>query len=103
MQMNRQKHLLLFLCVLLLAIFLPPLLAVAQTDPPAEPRPAPATDQPQQALPEAQTGQPDMQQNGQQATQPTDPGAGTTAGPLREFKPTDKIGADSAVSFPVDI
>ena len=26
-----------------------------------------------------------------------------TAKPLKQFKPTDKIGADSAVSFPVDI
>ena len=26
-----------------------------------------------------------------------------TAKPVKQFKPTDKIGADSAVSFPVDI
>ena len=32
------------------------------------------------------------------------PAAATqTAKPIKQFKPTDKIGADSAVSFPVDI
>jgi hypothetical protein len=103
MQMSKQKHLTLFLFVLLGAVFLPPLLAVAQNDPPAETQPAPVTDQTQQALPATETGQSDVQQNGRQVTEQTDPATGTAARSLKEFKPTDKIGADSAVSFPVDI
>ena len=99
MQMSKQKHLALFLFVLLVAVFLPPLLAVAQNDPPAEPRPAPVTDQTQQAVSEAESGQPATPQGSKKA----DPTTGTATSSLKEFKPTDKIGADSAVSFPVDI
>ena len=99
MQMSKQKHLPLFLLVLLMAVFLPALLAVAQNEPPAEPRPAPLTVQTQQAEPEAETDQPATSQDSKK----TDPATGTAARPLKEFKPTEKIGADSAVSFPVDI
>jgi len=103
MQMNKQKHLPLFLFVLLVTALLPPLLVVAQDEPPKQPRPAPATDQPQQTLPAAETEQSDIRQSGQQATEQTGPATGTAARPLKDFKPTEKIGADSAVSFPVDI
>jgi hypothetical protein len=103
MQMSKQKHLALFLFVLLVAVFLPPLLAVAQDDPPAEPQPTPITIQTQPAEPEVETERSGIRQPGQQATEQTDPATGTTARTLKEFKPTDKIGADSAVSFPVDI
>jgi hypothetical protein len=103
MQMSKQKNLALFLFVLLVAVFLPPLLAVAQNEPPSEPQPAPVTDQTQQALPATETGQSEVQHNGQQVTEQTDPATGAAARSLKEFKPTDKIGADSAVSFPVDI
>lgn len=99
MQMSKQKHLALFLLVLLVAVFLPPLLAVAQNDPPSEPRPAPVTDQTQQAVSEAEAAQPATPQDSEK----TDPTTGTAVRSLKEFKPTDKIGADSAVSFPVDI
>jgi hypothetical protein len=103
MQMSKQKHLALFLFVLLVAVFLPPLLAVAQNDPPGEPRPATVTVQTQQAEPEVENERSDIRQNGQQATEQTGPATGITTRPLKEFKPTEKIGADSAVSFPVDI
>jgi hypothetical protein len=99
MQMSKQKHLALFLFVLLGAVFLPSLLAVAQNDPPAEPQPAPVTEQTQQTVPEAESGQPATPQGSKKV----DPTTGTTARSLKEFKPTEKIGADSAVSFPVDI
>ena len=99
MQMSKQKHLMLFLFVLLMAVFLPPLLAVAQNDPPSEPRPAPVTDQTQPAVAEEEAGQPATPQD----LKKTDPATKTEARSVKEFKPTDKIGADSAVSFPVDI
>jgi hypothetical protein len=99
MQMSKQKHLALFLFVLLVAVFLPPLLALAQNDPPVEPQPAPVTDQTQQVVSEAESGQSATPQDSKK----TDPTTGTAARSLKEFKPTEKIGADSAVSFPVDI
>ncbi len=99
MQMSKQKHLALFLFVLLAAVFLPPLLAVAQNDPPVEPQPAPVTDQTQQVLSEAESGQSAKPKDSNKA----DPTTGTAVRSLKEFKPTEKIGADSAVSFPVDI
>jgi len=99
MQMSKQKHLSLFMFVLLGAVFLPALLAVAQNDPPSEPRPAPITDQTQPAAPEEEAGQSATLQDSKE----TDPATETAARSVKEFKPTDKIGADSAVSFPVDI
>jgi hypothetical protein len=103
MQMSKQKHLALFLFVLLAAVFLPPLLAVAQQKPPSEPRPAPVTDQPQQTSPATETDRSGIQHNGQQVTEQTGPATGTTTRSLKQYKPTEKIGADRAVSFPVDI
>ena len=97
--MNRQKYLLLFLVVLLAAVFLPTVLAVAQDEPPPKPRSEPVVEQPLQTAPEAET---DKAEAGQTAEQ-TPPAPGTKARVLKEFKPSETIGADSAVSFPVDI
>ncbi len=99
MQMSKQKRLVLFLFGLLVAVFLPALLAVAQNDPPSEPQPAPITDQTQQVVSEVESGQPATPQGSKKA----DPTTGTATRSFKEFKPTDKLGADSAVSFPVDI
>ncbi len=99
MQMSKQKHRSLFMFVLLGAVFLPSLLAVAQNDPQADPRPAPVTDQTQQAVSEVDSDQSATLQDSKE----TDPASETMARSVKEFKPTDKIGADSAVSFPVDI
>ena len=99
MQMSKQKRVLLLLFVLQIAVFLPPFLAVAQDDPPSEPQAAPVTDQEQQAESETQADQSATPQD----TEKTDPATGAATRSLKEFKPTDKIGADSAVSFPVDI
>lgn len=100
MQMSNKNNLLLLVIALLMAVSLPPLLAVAQSEPR---QPAPATDQPQLEPQEAETDRPEVPQDIQQATEQPGPASGVTATPLKEFKPTDKIGADSAVSFPVDI
>lgn len=98
MQMSKQRQSLLLITALLMVVSLPPLLAMAQDRPPTE-----ATEQPQQAP----QGRPAAgSQDPPKTTQPTEqaePGTGAKVTPLKEFKPTDKIGADSAVSFPVDI
>ena len=99
MQMNKQKHLLLFLFVLLVAVALPPLLAVAQNEPPAETPPAAAVNQPVQTSPQAETDKTGSLETARQ----TPAAPGTEARVLKEFKPSETIGADSAVSFPVDI
>ena len=99
MQMSKQKHLSLFLFVLLIAVVLPPLLAVAQDDPPSEPQPAVVTDRTRPVEGQADASQPVTRQDPTKADSTTE----TAARSLKEFKPTDKIGADSAVSFPVDI
>jgi cytoskeletal protein RodZ len=39
----------------------------------------------------------------EQAAEKTPPASGAAVTPLKEFKPTEKIDADSAVSFPIDI
>jgi hypothetical protein len=99
MQMNKQKRLLSLLFVLLAEVSLPPILAVAQNEPPAETPPAPAANQPSQTSPQPETDQADTQQTVKQ----TPAAPGTTARPIKQFIPSETIGADSAVSFPVDI
>ena len=98
MQMNKQKQSLLLSTALLMVVSLPPLLAMAQDRQPTE-----STEQPQQAPQERPTAGSEDPLNTTQPTEQTEPGTGARATPLKEFKPTDKIGADSAVSFPVDI
>ena len=73
----------------------PLMLAVAETEPAGK-------DNPEQP-PVAQ--KPD-EQAAEQAAEPASSAAQTPpakARPVNEFKPTEKIGADSAVAFPIDI
>ena len=100
MQMSKRKHPGFFLLVLLTLVLVPPLLALAQNEPR---QPVPATSQPPQKPQEAEADRPGGPQDAQQGSEQAAPGTGLTAKPLKEFTPTDKIGADSAVSFPVDI
>ena len=100
MQMSRRIHLGFSLIVFLVVIGLTSLLAVAQEE---ASQPAPAKDQPKQEAPEAGADGVEDLQNVQQETDKTEAATGVTAMPLKKFEPTDKIGADSAVSFPVDI
>ena len=96
MQMSKQKQLLILITALLLMVSLPPLLAMAQDRQPTE-----ATEQPQQAPQERSAAGSEDPRNTTPPGEQTEAGAKAT--PLKEFTPTDKIGADSAVSFPVDI
>lgn len=100
MQMSKRIHLALCLAVLLAVAGLPPLLALAQDEPP---QPPPATDLPPQEPREVEAGRPADPRNLRQETGQTGAKNAVTPTPLKKFEPTDKIGADSAVSFPVDI
>lgn len=78
--------------------FLPLVLVWAQDEPVAEKPPVSVTT----------AGQKSTQEQGDTAGEDgavANPPAASaqTAKPVKQFKPTDKIGADSAVSFPVDI
>jgi hypothetical protein len=106
MQMNNQKYLRLALAVLLAAAFMPTVLTGAENEPQPEPQPetpsVPVAGQ-QQDPAQADTGAGDLQQTSGQTSEQPPPVTAATTPPVRNFKPTEKIGADSAVSFPVDI
>ena len=93
MQMNKHNCLVpigLPVLVLLAAICVPTALAVEQNDPPPVTPPAvSAAEEVQQAPSEMQSAKKEQ--------------AEVTARPIKEFKPSETIGADSAVAFPIDI
>ena len=98
MQMNRQIKGVLIL--LLLSVVSLVVLAAEMDNPPAEPEQTEAVaETPDDALPQTGDGEPVIQPDAEK------PPAGTGAAvkPIKEFKPTEQIEADSAVSFPVDI
>lgn len=99
MLINKQKYHRLILLLLLAAFSMPVLTAVTEnpaseptgTETPSE-EPAPAT---------AQTG--DVDRDAQQGERISPPVNTPPAKPIKPFNPTEKIQADSAVSFPIDI
>jgi len=98
MQMNKHRqHRLLYWALpalaLLAAAFLPAVLAQTQNEPPAQTPTAPATTRAPELPPMVETD------NSQQTADPNS----TRSKPLTTFKPTEKIQADSAVAFPIDI
>ena len=104
MQMNNQTHkqwlpTLLATVVLIAAALLAPLLAGAEQNPPAETAPAAEVRQTQQTPPKPGAETSKQQQTGQQSP----PDTGIPAKTVKPFNPSETIGADSAVSFPVDI
>ena len=91
---------------LMLAGFLlaaPLLLAGAENEPAGQDRPEqPAVTQ----KPDHQTQEQAQEQVQEGAAEATSPAAQTPTTPdrsMNEFKPTEQIGADSAVAFPIDI
>jgi hypothetical protein len=99
MQINRQAYLRLILLLMLAAVSMPVFTADTQNQAPAATRPTPSSEE------SSQTSAPtaDAVPGTQQATVETLPMSGAAASPIKEFKPTEKIEADSAVSFPIDI
>ena len=96
MQMNKQKlHRLIF--VLFLAVFSVLVLAQGtEKQEPASAQGAPGIDEPAERSPQASDGS--QQGEGDAAA-----GSDTAVKSIKEFKPTEQIEADSAVSFPIDI
>lgn len=109
MRMNKQKKyrlapLIWLALVLLVTGLLPPLLIGAEKDPPADDQTATTSEEAQSASSSVETN---TQQTPQTPAQsPSTTGPSTTAPvakPLKNFKPSEEIGADAAVSFPIDI
>jgi cytoskeletal protein RodZ len=103
MQMNNQTHnrwlpILLATVVLIVVALLAPLLAGAEQNPPKEISPAAEVSQTQQTPPESEAETSEQQQAGQ----PSPPETGIPAKTIKPFNPSETIGADSAVSAPVD-
>ena len=99
MLMNKQNYHRLILLLLLAAFSMPVLTAVTE-NPASEPT---GTETPSEepAPTAAQTG--DVDQDAQQGEQTSLPVNTPPAKPIKPFNPTEKIQADSAVSFPIDI
>ena len=98
MQMNKHIHLRSLLLALpalalLATVLLPVVLAQSQDQSPTQAPTTPVT--------EAATAEPPGTET-ESKQQPTNPGS-TKSKPLKTFKPTEKIQADSAVAFPIDI
>ena len=99
MQMNEQSHHRLILSLLLAAISIPVIAAGPESQTSTENQTTVPSEEVTQAPPEADKSTPDTQQ----AAEKTPPASGAAVTPLKEFTPTEKIDADSAVSFPIDI
>ena len=99
MLMNEQSHHRLILSLLLAAISIPVMAADPESQTPTANQTTVPSEEVTQAPPEADKLTPDTQQ----AAEKTPPASGAVVTPLKEFKPTEKIDADSAVSFPIDI
>lgn len=96
---NKLKYLRLILLPLLAAVFIPVIVAGTENKASATTQDGAATEQPVPASPEAETTDTETQQ----AADETPSASGAATGPVKEFKPTEKIEADSAVSLPIDI
>ena len=98
MQMSRQKKsgpIVLLFAVVSLAVMAAD--TENQSSDPAQSGDVPETIS--QTPPQTGDGEPETQQDVEEAP----PVTGAAVKPLKEFKPTEQIEADSAVSFPVDI
>ena len=98
MQMSRQKlsgSILLLFTVVSLTVMAAD--TENQSSEPVQPGDVPETSS--QSPPQTGDGEPETQQDVEKAP----PVTGAVVKPIKEFKPTEQIEADSAVSFPVDI
>ncbi len=96
MPMNKLKYHRMIPLLLLVAVSMA-VLAAGADNPAAEPTPAVSpSENPEQTSPQADDVVPETLETVEKT-----PAA--TPRPIKEFKPTDKIEADSAVSFPIDI
>ena len=99
MQMNKQKlHRLVILLVLLVFSVLVVAQGTDQQEPAAVREPT-RSEETTKASPQASEAEPDAQPSEGEAPE----GSTAVVTPIKEFKPTEQIKADSAVSFPIDI
>jgi len=101
MPMNNQMLRWLLVWALVTGFCLPPVMAWMEPDNSLPPTPQTSASEAQKTALQTGTDNSNAAQNAPQA--PPVPSVDTASRPLEEFKPTEEIGADSAVSFPVDI
>ena len=99
MLMNKQNYRRLILLLLMTAFSMPVFTAVTE-NPTSESTPV-ETPSEEPAATATQAG--DVDQETQQGEQTSPPVNTPPARPIKPFNPTEKIQADSAVSFPIDI
>lgn len=104
MQMNKQNRRRLILASLtamglLITVVSPRAILAAENEPPAKQQPDPTARKPAETSAEATIDPAKTPQ----AVQPAPAAAGTAVTPIKQFEPSEKIGADSAVAFPIDI
>ena len=104
MQMNKQNRRRLMLAlsaalVLLITAVSPLAMLAAENEPPTKQQPEPTVQKPAETSAETTIDPAKTPQTGQPA--PT--ASGTAVTPIKHFEPSEKIGADSAVAFPIDI
>ena len=85
--------------LLLMAVVAMPVLVAGAENQASVPNQAARSEEAAQPPPAAGEVDPDTQK----AAEEPPPVSGAAARPVKEFKPTEKIQADSAVSFPIDI
>ena len=102
MQMNRQKFTRPALLLMLASVILIPAFAVVENESSAQAQTAPVSNTPQATTPVPASNTAETAGTEKTASQPQ-AGIDTPDRPLETFNPTEKIDADSAVSFPVDI
>jgi hypothetical protein len=98
MPMNENIPQRLMLVLILAALFNPAFAADTENRDSTNNQPATQSADPAQASPETDEGAPQ-----EPDAQKTPSGSAAAVEPLEEFKPSDTIQADSAVSFPIDI
>lgn len=99
MPINRQKYPRLILLSLLTAVSIPVMVAGTENQASATTQAGAVTEEPAPTTQEAE----EVGTDPQQAEEKTPPVSGAAVKPVKPFKPTEKIEADSAVSFPIDI
>jgi hypothetical protein len=104
MQMNDHKRCGWRVMVFAVSLFLTvaplhPLLANTETEPPVKTEPPVESNQPQPASPESEASDSGTSRGDEKPPSPAD----VPARQVKPFKPSETIGADSAVSFPIDI
>ena len=99
MQMNKLKYHQLIPLLLLVVISISVLAAGAGNQEPESTQAATPSDEPK----EPSTGEDDTTPDTQQDAEAPPPASAPASKPIKPFNPTEKIQADSAVTFPIDI